>query len=566
MKHLIIYFSFLAFTSLSSNSQNLLWDWSIEFESSGNSIIHNTATSIQKFIYAGGTFEDSLFVRRDTIYTISDSTITLEDTVITIHDSILTFIDTLISSGSCSFISKFDSLGHNIWTFRIENSGVPLIAPDQDGNIYIACTGVNIIYNEDTLIGDQVQPYNVQIMKLNPDGHLLWNKNISGNAVSPIDLFSDFQNNVVLCCSSSGDIFYEQTLIGNSVASATDLFKLNENGILTNSVFDPLNTMYTPTGFAYSKTGRMYMTGTAQGEEDFGNGVILTPTSFEFTYIVCYDSNLNTLWAKGFSNTSGFSQGDDIAVGGNSIFVCGMFFGDIIIDTASLSSFPNAGAEGYLAKLDSIGNVEWLKKYSSNSDGGEEALQVVSDDFENAYLLSIYSDSLFFENDTIVAEGSNDLFVGTDIFLAKTDSIGTTLWTKGIGPIENFKFSKLSVINNQDLVLGGTLVDNSDARTTDHNIAFIRKTKYGEQIITSISKYINSDVKVYPNPFNNILYIYGNNINHVSIYNLAGKKVLQKDNINNFNSIATDGLEKGIYLIEIIDKSAIKYFKKLVKN
>ena len=72
--------------------------------------------------------------------------------------------------------------------------------------------------------------------------------------------------------------------------------------------------------------------------------------------------------------------------------------------------------------------------------------------------------------------------------------------------------------------------------------------------------------QVYPNPANDVVYVTAkNNIQNISVYDLTGKEVIRLNKLEN-NNVRMDisGLEKGLYLIEIIDDTQAQKSLKLV--
>ncbi|MBN2756584.1 MAG: T9SS type A sorting domain-containing protein [Bacteroidales bacterium] len=94
----------------------------------------------------------------------------------------------------------------------------------------------------------------------------------------------------------------------------------------------------------------------------------------------------------------------------------------------------------------------------------------------------------------------------------------------------------------------------------------------GHKLSTGIEKIkaITADVNIYPNPANEILFINIKNQNYfekntINIYSLNGK-LMQQDIIENNTSINIRNLEKGIYIIKIInEKQQLIVTKKLIK-
>lgn len=71
------------------------------------------------------------------------------------------------------------------------------------------------------------------------------------------------------------------------------------------------------------------------------------------------------------------------------------------------------------------------------------------------------------------------------------------------------------------------------------------------------------EVKIFPNPGSEILNIYSENLKNkvIEIYNVAGHRMLEFFAISNKNSIITDFLTPGIYIIKIISNDSIRMYK-----
>jgi hypothetical protein len=81
----------------------------------------------------------------------------------------------------------------------------------------------------------------------------------------------------------------------------------------------------------------------------------------------------------------------------------------------------------------------------------------------------------------------------------------------------------------------------------------------------STTDFTLNEVKIYPNPVSNTLFISSNNIviDSITIYSLTGKKVLEDS--KRVNSIDVSGLSKGMYFIEVHSDSE-KTVKKFIKK
>ncbi|WP_072785489.1 S8 family serine peptidase [Flavobacterium haoranii] len=74
----------------------------------------------------------------------------------------------------------------------------------------------------------------------------------------------------------------------------------------------------------------------------------------------------------------------------------------------------------------------------------------------------------------------------------------------------------------------------------------------------------NADVKIYPNPFTNVLTIYlsNNNVEDFSIYNQLGQKIFSTKISSQNNSIDLSNLNSGVYFYEVANQVKGKLIKK----
>jgi uncharacterized repeat protein (TIGR01451 family) len=113
----------------------------------------------------------------------------------------------------------------------------------------------------------------------------------------------------------------------------------------------------------------------------------------------------------------------------------------------------------------------------------------------------------------------------------------------------------------------GDIIPNTAAIYFDFNPAIITNTFNTEFVaLLSNSVFDNQEVIIYPNPTNSFVNVNANSsISTITIYDMLGKKVIVKLDVNsNTETIDLTQLNKGIYLIEIVDENDNKATKKLV--
>jgi len=159
------------------------------------------------------------------------------------------------------------------------------------------------------------------------------------------------------------------------------------------------------------------------------------------------ERDMKYIWNKGFganSNEVAYSIYVDME---NNVYIAGKF------DSSSLDfggeKLTNAGDyDIFLAKFDSNGNHIWSKSFGGSGD--DEAHSIAVDTSGNIYITG------WFKSSTIDFGGEKLTNAGDyDIFLAKFDSNGNHIWSKGFGgKYADYSYS-LSLDNSNNLFLTG---------------------------------------------------------------------------------------------------------------
>lgn len=219
---------------------------------------------------------------------------------------------------------------------------------------------------------------------------------------------------------------------------------------------------------------------------DWGRGVCLTNdggyalcgnslsfvTGFDDVYVIKTDSNGDTLWTHNYG-LSGVDVGYSIRQTPDNGFII-----------AGSQGF--GGFNGYLLKLDSIGNILWsstaynMNRYYSvevTSDGNYIAIGYGGGSNSNIFLSKIdingnllwsksygsiyedvgYSVKQTYDNGYILAGYTFGYGAGQyDAYLIKTDSIGNIIWTKTYGNnLNDYFFSVQQTIDSGFIACGG---------------------------------------------------------------------------------------------------------------
>ncbi len=173
----------------------------------------------------------------------------------------------------------------------------------------------------------------------------------------------------------------------------------------------------------------------------------------------------------------------------------------------------------------------------------------VAPEFENFKFLAMNTTASY--KGKIVPSATGEIYIVASGTL--TDFMASANWVKTSYTVTYFASNKTTTLYmyTKNVVLGDTVTI-----PISTNYAGIAPVAYNMSIKPDIStndRSINSDNSNYFLIKNNML-MFSERITHpvnVSIYNVDGRLVLQKNGINSNDEVSTEMLEKGIYLIRL---------------
>lgn len=173
---------------------------------------------------------------------------------------------------------------------------------------------------------------------------------------------------------------------------------------------------------------------------------------FLLTALNANAQEINFEWNKILGNTgktSGLSIRCDSA---GFIYASGAFEGVLIFNGNSFTSA--GGKDGYLFKLDSLGNLLWSKQFSSEKNVSINSITI--DQNNNVVILGDYSVQVSF--DTLLRTNNLDTIYSSNVFIAKYNPDGYLLWTKNTGGV-SYDGNSIAVDKNNDLLIAGKSID-----------------------------------------------------------------------------------------------------------
>lgn len=164
-----------------------------------------------------------------------------------------------------------------------------------------------------------------------------------------------------------------------------------------------------------------FVIGTFGDDFNIGNKTLLV-NGIEDIYMAKNNANGETVWAKSIGSNdrekvTGFRLFEDTV-----LYFSGVFWDNISFDNINLSANGNAL---FVAKYDTSGNAIWANAIYGN--GLKFMNEGVTDAQGNYIVTGSFSNELYFPNDTLISQGSQDAFV------AKYDKNGNFLWANRVG-------------------------------------------------------------------------------------------------------------------------------------
>jgi len=408
--------------------------------------------------------------------------------------------------GYSAFILKLDSNGNQIWIKNIHGDPASFqgyqyaraVITDPNGEVYVAGDFSAAVLQID---GVSIQNPNVGcfgdlwLARFSPSGTLNWIKRMGGYGAD---------EGRALSMDGDGNIYF----VGKTDCSGNAIFDTivhpPQNGEFFTAKFAPSGSVYWArfggNSFADAADdiytdllGNSYVTGSTWSNtpQDMGSGISLPVRGYQDHFLVKYDTDGNTIWAKNMGGT----EMD------NGTALCTDHWGNICV--AGYSNSPQVtllddtlqvnGAMMYIVRLNSSGTPVALHTVDiSLSCSQLHAQDMVSDPFGNIYLTGEFT------NDT-VQFGSIELF-------------------KSNGCTNEYYLARLGAENSN------LAVENQD----------------------------QSLLQVYPNPASDKLHLSLQEYTAVEILSLTGERVLEFSQMSGEQTIDVSSLQKGLYILRAI--------------
>jgi hypothetical protein len=309
--------------------------------------------------------------------------------------------------------------------------------------------------------------YDISIAQFDTSGNALWAKIISGEKSEGAGLAADGNGNVYLAGNFSskqltiGAVTHTNVQTSSQSYDFTDLFitKLDPTGnFLWSKTYGTWKQEYL-TSLAVDRSGNLLVTGYFYDLPLVFGTTTLTSMSpgtvCQQAFVAKLDPSGNIIWAKRFGsseNSYDVYGGQITTDGSRNIIISGGYVNSAIFGTSTLTG--TAGdIDVYVTKLDSTGNVIWVK----NIQGPQYQFtsSIKTDKQDNIYILGEPGLSASVGSNTYTSCG------GTDVLLTKYDPNGNVLWVKLIGTQDDELANDICMDNGNNIYITGKSLNDS---------------------------------------------------------------------------------------------------------
>lgn len=330
------------------------------------------------------------------------------------------------------------------------------ITTDSNGNIIIVGS-----FRQDATFGTQTitaaGTFDIFLAKYDPLGNFLWVWQTGGSGEN---------KGYDVAVDASDDIVITGTFTGSMTIGTTPL---NSNGFrdILVSKFDPNGNpiwaksaggSYNDNGFGISTdaSSNVFVTGNFEDVATFGS-TILTSQNNTDLFVAKLDLAGNWGWvAHGYGN--GWETAHSIVCDpSNNVFITGAFVETLILGGTTLTSDASF-SDMFVAKINTVGTVQWAKQVSSTSD--IRGYDISSDSEGHVLVTGYFYGQANFGISSPTSTGSEDMFV------AKYDPNGTIVWVQSEGGISNDIARGIALDSDNNVYVIGDYYGPSDFGST----------------------------------------------------------------------------------------------------
>jgi hypothetical protein len=452
------------------------------------------------------------------------------------------------------YIVKLNAVGVVVWAknIGIDSSYISDITTDKSGNIFIigSFAAKTIILGLDTLSNSGTN--SIYIAKCDSNGNVLWARSAGNDSYCEGKRITTNANGEILIAGNyfSSSLTIESTTLPNSGEWDFFMAKYNTNGDLlwANHVGEEKSELIN--SISTDQNGNILIAGSFSSSNiTIGTSQLTNASNDDDVLLAKYDANGSAIWAKSAGGEVLDKVVDICADSTGNIFITGTYHSPFIIFGNTVLT-KVAYSDMFVVKYDVSGNVLW-----ANNIGGsyyEYACCIAIDSNENLIIIGGFnSPTLSIGSKTLTSAGYDD------IFIVKYNSAGNNITAYNIGGTNHDQAYSSAIDAAGNIFMTGMyystnlVIGNDTLINAGYSDVFI--AKLGDSFTSGISPYKNSNIKIYPNPTNNIIFIKGlapEEKTEITICDIQGKIILMKEILEN-GTIDLSDFTQGVYVIKM---------------
>ncbi len=478
-------------------------------------------------------------------------------------------------------ISSFGCDGTYRWSKIIGGTGHEIINPlqiDSDGNIYVSgwfatCNAQNNyparIANDTILNQSQSNCSTLFISKFNSNGDMLWFKRPQPPGNTSNTFLKTYTNGMVTDPDGTSHwlvllppgTFAEGAFTNTLEGTNFFIFRYDANGNFLNATYLDMQLEYSSGGglkfYKNPYNGNYYFMGRRSPDHYAAMGGNVITNGF---FMGSYDANGQFLWKRenNYNSIGGLVHYNLEFDSDNNIYFAGRIVGMNIVEFLGFS-VADIITPSFVMKLNpTADSLLWA---SNNNIGGDGSGYILLKGDELIYTGNSYGQNFMWGNQNIFVSNPNE---GQRVLLAKFNKYTGSCNSIDIIPSSTDGYfnvgASLAIDAAGDIIVGGRF--GGTQYFPNGNMEFVGGqsdffvAKYGTAPCMPMNHYdpIQIPIGVYPNPFDGYLTIDGIQENYqYIIYNITGSTVQEGKVSPNQTIIDASHLNKGMYIIQLIN-------------
>lgn len=354
---------------------------------------------------------------------------------------IISFIKTKAQVYSWVAATKVNYVGSGtgaitVWDLELDRQGNSYVTGALTGTAY---AGADTVYG-----GGGANNHTSYTSKISNTGQILWAKTTYGHKSYGVGV--DYLGNSYTAGSLQG---------GNMFAEKLDQ---NGNSVWTIDFYSNSTIWDYVTDIVTDSIGNSYITGYFFNSITIGSFTLNNAGSYGNVFITKINPSGYVLWAKKIGGNSSSLVAQEIIIDKKyNLYITGSFSG--LTDFGGITMTDSTTADIFVAKYDTTGSLisaNSVLKYTLFPSNGSSvnSLAIAVDKKSNVYITGYFNGKLTYGSNTLQSTGS---ISDDDIFVAKVNKFGQTVWAKKAGTTNNDQGWAIALDECSNVWIGGRI-------------------------------------------------------------------------------------------------------------